>query len=146
MVRGGSAVYEQKPRCCSRLVCQGAVLAFSLRSFSLVTLATVLSVAFLPQEPAPCCSFVLFPAIKSQTLVSPRAAHSHEVAEALLIVVFSPWVASGQTNNRVGTQPHPSADKWIKVLLSMALPTRGTCPSSTHHQSLPSGSLHKPLR
>ena len=30
------------------------------------------------------------------------------------------WVASGQTTNREGTQPHPSADKWIKVLLSSA--------------------------
>ena len=30
------------------------------------------------------------------------------------------WVASGQTINREGTQPHPSVDKWIKVLLSSA--------------------------
>ena len=30
------------------------------------------------------------------------------------------WVASGQTTNREGTQPHPSADKRIKVLLSYA--------------------------
>ena len=30
------------------------------------------------------------------------------------------WFASGQTINREGTQPHPSADKWIKVLLSSA--------------------------
>ena len=30
------------------------------------------------------------------------------------------WLASGQTTNREGTQPHPSADKWIKVLLSSA--------------------------
>ena len=30
------------------------------------------------------------------------------------------WVASGQTTNREGTQPHPSADKGIKVLLSSA--------------------------
>ena len=37
--------------------------------------------------------------------------------------------------NREGTQLHPSADKQIKVLLS-----------SDHHQSLPSGSLHTPLR
>ena len=53
------------------------------------------------------------------------------------------WVASGQATNREGTQPHPSADKQIKVLLSSA------------HQSntqfypppvLPSGSLYKPLR
>ena len=56
------------------------------------------------------------------------------------------WLASCQTTNRVGTQPHSSADKWIKVLLGTALPTRGTRPSPTHHQTLPSGSLHKPLR
>ena len=30
------------------------------------------------------------------------------------------WIASGQTTNREGTQPNPSADKWIKVLLSSA--------------------------
>ena len=28
------------------------------------------------------------------------------------------WVTSGQTTNREGTQTHPSADKWIKVLQS----------------------------
>ena len=28
------------------------------------------------------------------------------------------WVASGQTTNREGTQPHPSTVKWIKVLRS----------------------------
>ena len=54
------------------------------------------------------------------------------------------WVASAQTTNRDGEWPHLSADKQIKVLLSMALPTR-TKPSSIHCQSLPSGSLHKPL-
>ena len=42
-----------------------------------------------------------------------------------------------------GGQPHPSADNWIKVLLSKALPTRARL-SFSHHQSLPSGSLHKP--
>ena len=30
------------------------------------------------------------------------------------------WVASGQPTNREGTQPHASAVKWIKVLLSSA--------------------------
>ena len=34
---------------------------------------------------------------------------------------------------RVGTQPHPSAENWIKYLLSMALPTR-TRPSFLHSQ------------
>ena len=30
------------------------------------------------------------------------------------------WVASGQTTNREGIQPHPSPVKWIKLLLSSA--------------------------
>ena len=42
------------------------------------------------------------------------------------------WDASGQTANRAGTQPHPSADRLLKVFLSTALPTRGTRPSSTY--------------
>ena len=41
-------------------------------------------------------------------------------------------------------QPHQSADNWIKVLLSKALPTRAK-DSVSQCQSLPSGSLHKPL-
>jgi len=45
---------------------------------------------------------------------------------------------------REGMQPHPSADKWIKALLSKALLTRAR-PSFSHHQSLPSRSLHKPI-
>ena len=50
--------------------------------------------------------------------------------------------APGQITNRVGTQPHPSADRLPKGVLSMqppliisldtALPTRWTRPSSTH--------------
>ena len=39
-------------------------------------------------------------------------------------------------------QPHPSAENWIKALLSKALPTKAR-PSFSHHQSLPSRSLHK---
>ena len=54
------------------------------------------------------------------------------------------WVASGQTTNRDGEWPHLWADKQIKVLLSMALPTR-TKPSYIHCWSFPSGILHKPL-
>ena len=41
-------------------------------------------------------------------------------------------------------QPHPSAEDWIKVLLSMALPTRARH-SFSHHQHLPSGSLFTSL-
>ena len=47
-------------------------------------------------------------------------------------------------NYKVGTQAHPSAENWIKDLLSMALPTRAS-PSFPHSQSLQSGCLHKPL-
>ena len=54
------------------------------------------------------------------------------------------WVALGQTTTRERVQSHPSADNWIKALLSKALPTRAR-PSFSHCQSLPSGSLHKPL-
>ena len=52
------------------------------------------------------------------------------------------WDTSGQTTNRVGTQPHPSTNKLPKVVLNPQLPlntlldtalsTRGTKPSSTH--------------
>ena len=50
--------------------------------------------------------------------------------------------ASGQTSNRAGTQPHPSADKLLKAVLSpqpplkapldMGLSTIETRPSLTH--------------
>ena len=54
-----------------------------------------------------------------------------------------PW--SGlRPNYREGTQPLPSAENWIKDLLSMASPARAR-PSFPHSQSLPSGSFHKPL-
>ena len=54
------------------------------------------------------------------------------------------WVATSQATNREGAQLHPSANNWIKDLMSMALPTR-TRPNFSHCQSLPSGSLHKAL-
>ena len=44
-----------------------------------------------------------------------------------------------------GNTASPISRQSFKVLLSTALPTRGTGPSSTHPQSLPSGSLQKPL-
>ena len=68
------------------------------------------------------------------------------------------WVASSQTTNRVGTQPDPLADRLpefvlsaqpqLNTLLDMALPTRGTRPSSTpvgRQQFLPPGRLNKSL-
>ena len=52
-------------------------------------------------------------------------------------------VASGQKITREGVQTHPSADNWIKALVSKALPTR-TRTSFSHHQSLLPGRLSKP--
>jgi len=40
------------------------------------------------------------------------------------------WDALGQTTNREEAQPHPSADTWIEILLSTALPTRARPPFS----------------
>ena len=54
------------------------------------------------------------------------------------------WVASGQKTTREGAQPHPSIENWIPTLPNMALPTRARS-SFSHHSSLPSGNLHKPL-
>ena len=48
-------------------------------------------------------------------------------------------------NQQGGNTASPICRQSFKALLSTALPTRGTEPSSTHHQSLPSGSLQKPL-
>ena len=58
-----------------------------------------------------------------------RSSGKYSLALAIPESVISPtkelgrlqcWVASGQTTNREGTQPHPSADKQIKPLLSSA--------------------------
>ena len=38
----------------------------------------------------------------------------------LALLQCQDWVVSGQTTNREGAQPHPSADSWSKGLLSMA--------------------------
>ena len=47
------------------------------------------------------------------------------------------WVTSGQRANTEGAQPHPLAMNWIKILLSMNMPTR-VRPKISHHQLLPS--------
>ena len=60
---------------------------------------------------------------------------------------------AGRPDYMEGTQPHPSAENWIKDLLSMALPTSTRLaklfPTANqilpHSQSLASGNLHKPL-
>ena len=73
--------------------------------------------------------------------------------EVLLEVTINPtielrrpqcWTTSGETINREGAKPSPSVENWIKVLLSMALPIRARL-SFSHHQSLPSGNLHRSL-
>ena len=53
-------------------------------------------------------------------------------------------IGSLLVTNREGTQPYPSAENWIKDLLSMVLPI-GTRPSFPLSQSLPLGSFHKSL-
>ena len=49
-----------------------------------------------------------------------------------------------QSNNREGTQPHPSTENRTKDLLSMAPPIRAR-PSFPLSQSLSSGLFHEPL-
>ena len=49
-----------------------------------------------------------------------------------------------RSNNREGTQPHPSIENWINDLLTMAPPIR-TRSSFLLSQSLPSESVYKPL-
>ena len=57
----------------------------------------------------------------------------------------SPLGGLRPNNQQGGNTASPICRQSFKALLSTALPTRGTEPSSTHHQSLPSGSLHEPL-
>ena len=49
-----------------------------------------------------------------------------------------------RSNYREGTQHHPSTEKWIQDLLSMA-PHNRARPRFPHSQSLPLGHFHKPL-
>ena len=52
------------------------------------------------------------------------------------------WVSLGQTTNRERVQSHPSADNWIKALLSKTLPTRARpsfpITSPSHQEAYPS--------
>ena len=50
-----------------------------------------------------------------------------------------------QARQPTGREPSPTHQQTIGLKFYWALPSRAT-PSSTPHQSLPSGSLHKPLR
>ena len=60
------------------------------------------------------------------------------------IIFITSTIVWRQVNNREGTQPYPSTENWIKDLLSLAPPIR-TRPSFPLSQSLPSGSIQKPL-
>ena len=52
---------------------------------------------------------------------------------------------SPQAKQPTGREFSPTHQQTSRLKFYWALPTRAT-PSSTHHQSLPSGSFHKPLR
>ena len=58
--------------------------------------------------------------------------------------LYYPYQFGLRSNNREGTQPCPSTENWIKVLLSMALPIK-TRSSFPHSRSLPLRSFHNPL-
>ena len=77
-----------------------------------------------------------------------RALNTIVPAQVLLkevaITLITPTIVGLRPNNREGTQPRPSNEKWIQDLLSMAPPIR-TRPSFPPSQSLPSGRFHKPL-
>ena len=60
------------------------------------------------------------------------------------IIFITSTIVWPQVNNREGTQLHPSTENWIIDLLSMAQPI-STRPSFPLSQSIPSGSIHKPL-
>ena len=67
----------------------------------------------------------------------------HEVINKPIIEPTDARAGSPQAKQLTRRECNPSADNWVKALLSMALPTRAR--PSTHLQSLPSGSLHKLL-
>ena len=67
-----------------------------------------------------------------------------DLLREVTIIFITSTIVWPQVNSREGTQPHPSTENWIKVLLSMAPPIR-TRPSFPLSQSISSGSFHKPL-
>ena len=67
-----------------------------------------------------------------------------DLLKEVAIIFITSTILGLRLNNREGTQPHPSTEKWVKDLLSRPLTIR-TRPSFPHSQSLPSGSFHKPL-
>ena len=72
------------------------------------------------------------------------AGHSWDLLKELTIIFITSTIVWPQVNSREGTQLHPSTEKWINDLLSMASPIR-TRPSFPLSQSLLSGSFHRPL-
>ena len=68
------------------------------------------------------------------------AVLSWDLLKEVAITFITSTIVWPQVNNRQGTQPHPSAEDWIKDLLSLTPPIR-----TRFCQSLPSGSFHKPL-
>ena len=72
------------------------------------------------------------------------AVQAWDILKEATIIFITMTIVWPQVNNRKGTQPHPTTENWIKILLSMAPPIR-TRPSFPLSQSLPSGSFHKHL-
>ena len=81
-----------------------------------------------------------------------RSSGEYSLAWALPVSSISPTkepvassAASPQAKKPTGRELSLTYQQTSRLKFYWALPTRGT-PSSTHHQSLPSGSSHKPLR
>ena len=72
------------------------------------------------------------------------AVHAWDLLKEVAIIFITSTIVWPQENTRKGTQPHLSAENWIKDLLSMAPPIK-TKPSFPLSQFLPLGSFHKPL-
>ena len=84
------------------------------------------------------------PALQADALPSEPRGKPQDFRRRTQSSSLPPPQSGLRSNNREGTQPHPSTENWIKDLLSMALPTRAR-PSFTHSQSFPPGSFRKPL-
>ena len=81
-----------------------------------------------------------------------RSSGKYSLVRALLESAISPTkepvvfsAGLSQSKQPPGRELSPANQQTSRLKFYWALPTRAT-PSSTHHQSLPSGSLHKPLR
>ena len=63
-----------------------------------------------------------------------RSPFSHKTWPHPMACMLQCWNTSGQTTKRVGTQPHPSADRLPKVILSPQLPNEHTTSHGPAHQ------------